>query len=98
MQQREALAQILNGYFGYQSRAHGIEDLVQVGRNTPAYHQRTVATLQAGIEAARQGETWVLEYVRKSWLALPNTLAEAQHVLETLLAEYEAAYASSEHQ
>lgn len=86
------LQEILNGYFGDQTIEEGVTEMIFVTESNLDYHQSYLSALEAGIEAASQGQQEVVRFIMDSYAWHIKDTVEAREFLERLRSEYIAQY------
>jgi hypothetical protein len=91
--ERAGLRNVLVGYFGDNSTADGVREMLGVTRSNPEYHHRYRGQLEAGLRAARAGDEEVIVVVRELDPFLTD-LAAAASLIDEILTEYDEQYAA----
>jgi hypothetical protein len=87
------LRTLLAGYFGDQSIPVGVPELVFVSAKHPAYHEKFLKAIDAGLEAAQRRDPTFLEIINST--LGPYDAADALQYLEDLRKEYLEKYAKA---
>lgn len=89
---QKAMADVLVAYFGDQSVAEGVAEMVRVTAHNPPYHARYTSVLREGLEAAEAGDPDVFTVVKREFAPLFRSLDDVTQVLREILAEYQVQY------
>ena len=85
---QDALDDFLKAYFGYQSLAEGVAEVVFVTARHDDYHRRYLGAVEAGIASAERGDPATVRILQDSWASNAQTPAEAREFLTELRDTY----------